>query len=83
MLKLLHHHYGTMEFILPAAITLMLILLWAVSMAALYKAPFKTKSKFMLGVLFIVIPPAAIIWLGKEVYLKYEMSRNVSERSSF
>lgn len=71
-----------MEFILPAAITLILIMLWAFSMAALYKAPYETKNKYMLGVLFIVIPPAAIVWLGKELYLKYEMSRDVSKRGN-
>ncbi len=80
---LLHHHYGTMEFILPASLSLLLIFLWAVSMTALYKAPFQRSSKILLGILFVVVPPAAIVWLGKEVYLKYEMSKDVSERSSF
>lgn len=79
---LFHHHYGTMEFIFPASLTLLLLVLWSVSMAALYKAPIQRKHKMMLGVLFIVIPPAAIIWLGKEVLIKYGMASQISERRS-
>ncbi|MDG5768086.1 hypothetical protein QA596_11495 [Balneolales bacterium ANBcel1] len=80
---LLHHHYGTMEFILPAMLSLLLIFLWAASMAALSRAPYQRKSKILLGVLFVVVPFAAIVWLGKEVYLKYEMSRDASQHSSY
>ena len=71
---LLHHHYASMEFILPAALTLLLVMIWAASMAALHKAPYSLRSKLLLGLLFVFLPPAGIVWLGREVYTKYIQS---------
>lgn len=73
-----------MEFILPAALTLLLVLIWAASMAALHKAPYTLRSKLLLGLLFVCVPPAGIVWLGKEVYGKYIQSEDqVQEPRSF
>lgn len=76
---LLHHHYTSMEFILPAALTLLLIMIWAVSMAALHRAPYSLRSKILLGTLFVFMPPAGIVWLGKEVYSKYIQSEDEAQ----
>ncbi|MEX0680448.1 MAG: hypothetical protein WD097_03630 [Balneolales bacterium] len=76
MLFLFHHHYGTLEFILPLVSLVLLSVLWIASLIRLYKVQYGKNNKGMLALLFIVFPPAGVIWLGREIYLKY---RPVSE----
>jgi len=83
IMALLHPHPAILEFISPPLLILMLVAVWAASLTGLHRAPYKKSSKVILALLFVVIPPAAVVWMGMELYQKHEVLAGNVEKSGY
>ncbi len=73
MLQIVHEQFGTVGSILVALIAFTFVILWIAAISGIQEYPYSEKRKLFITVLFILIPPYALIWLGKDMYRQYKI----------
>jgi cell division protein FtsW (lipid II flippase) len=73
MLHIIHEQFGTVGSILVALLAFTFIILWIAAISGIHEYPYSDKRKLLITALFILIPPYALIWLGKDMYRQYKI----------
>ncbi len=73
MLHYIHDQFGTIGSILVALIAFTFIILWIAAISGLHEYPYSQRRKLFITVLFILLPPYALIWLAKDMFRQYKI----------
>ncbi len=73
MLQVIHDQFGTVGSILIALTAFTLLILWIAAISGIHEYPYSEKRKLLITLLFMFIPPCAILWLGYDMRRQYKI----------
>lgn len=73
MLQVIHDQFGTIGTIIVALMVFTLLILWIAAISGIHEYPYSDRKKLIITIIFMIIPPCAIIWLVFDMRRQYKI----------